>query len=417
MKDLQFAELVNNAQPISEAGKELINNYRAYVYSNAPTCGVVNAFVNEASKYRFDAGVSEVLDKINAFVNENIISWKLATACENINKNNSTYNYINKIGVQQVEKLLEMNEAEVVSYIKAGSLKGFQYIPEFRNICKQVYRANITEAEAINYKVTNPLSFVLIRENAQYFNVLGKTFKIEDNKVSEAMCDDVTFNNVNKLLEGFTREGEDIVATYNAVHGDNLKFILNENGLDVTNNSTIKEHFDNRTQFLEYANTMSKIMHVNEKMNFMTFVSNVATVMENMSNIVLLDCVKVLNSGDGTICAIVEAKDNVNLSVFRSYKFGTSSKNYDFVSEALNNVVKLTGVDLTPMFEERINNDCNRNDKDAEEIREQLENNKTAQFNIRKKKIAMLAEQYKNDPVRLALLSKISKDLKMLENK
>ena len=49
------------------------------------------------------------------------------------------------------------------------------------------------------------------------------------------------------------------------------------------------------------------------------------------------------------------------------------------------------------------------------EIKEQLEANKEAQYAIRKKKIAMLAEQHKNDPVRLALLNKVAKDLRILE--
>ena len=77
--------------------------------------------------------------------------------------------------------------------------------------------------------------------------------------------------------------------------------------------------------------------------------------------------------------------------------------------------VKLTGIDLTPMYEDRINDDCKKNNAEENEIREQLEANREAQFNIRKKKIAMLAEQYKNDPVRLALLNKVAKDLKSLE--
>ena len=64
MKDLQFAEKLNSTNAISEAGKELLNNYRAYVYSNAPTCAVVNAFVNEAQKYSFDAGVSTILESV-----------------------------------------------------------------------------------------------------------------------------------------------------------------------------------------------------------------------------------------------------------------------------------------------------------------------------------------------------------------
>ena len=162
---------------------------------------------------------------------------------------------------------------------------------------------------------------------------------------------------------------------------------------------------------------VSRTMNVNEKMQFMTLSNNIAKVLENMDNIVLLDCVKVVESSDGTVCAISEAADNVNLTVFRSYKYGTSTKNFDFVAEALNNVVKLTGIDLTSMYEDRINEDCKKNNAEENEIREQLEANKEAQFNIRRKKIAMLAESAKNDPVKLALLNKVAKDLKMLEDR
>ena len=111
----------------------------------------------------------------------------------------------------------------------------------------------------------------------------------------------------------------------------------------------------------------------------------------------------------------IEGKDNVNLTVYRNIKYGTGSYDYQYMVEALNEVIKLTGIDLKSMFEDRINEDMKKLDPQAQEIKEQLEANKEAQFQIRKKKIAMLAEQYKNDPVKIALLSKVAKDLSLLE--
>ena len=116
-------------------------------------------------------------------------------------------------------------------------------------------------------------------------------------------------------------------------------------------------------------------------------------------------------------CAIIEGKNNVNLTVFNSINAGSSVNNYDYMVEALNNVIKVSGVDLKGMYEDRINEDMKKLDPQAQEIKEQLEANKEAQFAIRKKKIAMLAEQFKNDPVRLTLLNKVAKDLAMLEKK
>ena len=71
------------------------------------------------------------------------------------------------IDIEQVQKLLEMKEADVITYIKAGSLKNIQYIPEFRAICKEVYRTQITEAQAPNYSVVNPIGYVHVNENKE----------------------------------------------------------------------------------------------------------------------------------------------------------------------------------------------------------------------------------------------------------
>ena len=421
LKDLDFATKLNSTEAITEAGKEILKGYRAYMYTNAPTCGIVNGFVLEASKCSFDTGLNNILESVKEYINENNISWKLASACESIEANNSKYNYINKIGVEQVKKLLEMNESDVVSYIKAGVLKNIQYIPEFRAVCKEVYKTQITEMQAPNYTVMNPISYVYVNENkAQYFNVLGKTFKIEDNKVSESNCDDKKFARINSLLEGYKRSENGIFVEVQGAHGDKLHFEINENGLTFTRNGfgkEINETFENHIAFQEYCNTLSKIMNMNEKLSFMNLTSSISEVFEAFDNIVSLDNVKVLTTNNNTVCAIIEAKDNVNLTVYRNIKQGTGSYTYDYMVEALNEVVKLTGVDLKTMFEDRINEDMKKLDPQAQEIKEQLEANKEAQYAIRKKKIAMLAEQYKNDPIKIALLNKVAKDLAILENK
>lgn len=419
LKDLNFAEKINSNEAITEAGKDVLKSYRAYCYSNPATCGVVNGFVMEASKLSFDTGLTSILESVNNFIKENNISWKLASACESINCNNSTYNYINKFGVAQVEKLLEMNESDVVSYIKAGSLKNIQYIPEFRQICKEVYKTNITEHQAINYSVINPVSYVLVNESAEskeyYFKVFDKTFKNSNGTISEAVCDDVKFNRINALLEKFTRNGEALELEYQGIHGDAAKFSICENKLTFTKGK-INESFENAAMFNEYVNMVAKAMNINEKINFSQTAALVSEVFENIDYITTCDSVKVLSTNQGTVLAIVEGANNVNLTVFRSYNAGKSSTNFDYVVEALNNVIKLTGVDLKSMYEERINEDMKKLDPEAKEIKEQLEANKEAQVAIRRKKIAMLAEQYKNDPVKIALLSKVAKDLAILEN-
>jgi len=416
LKNLNFAEKINAVEAITEAGKELLSTYRAYVYTNPATCSVVNGFVAEASKYRFDTGLNNILESVTSFIKENNISWKLATACESINANNSTYNYINKFGMQQVEKLLQMNEADVVSYIKAGSLKNIQYIPEVRAICKEVYKQNVTEAQAVNYSVINPICYVLEQGNEMIFKVLNKTFSLKDGKVEECVnVDNADFARINSLLENFGREGDNLVLKYSNGRDVETKFILKENEIEFTRGSKIDEKFEDKVKFTEYCNMLSKTMQMNEKLSFMNIASVVSEVFEHINDIYKLDNVKVLNSNNGTLCAIIEGKDNVNLTVFHNINRGTSSQNYEYVVEALNQVIKLTGIDLKGMYESRINEDCKKSSPEKQAIEKELAESKSAQYEIRKKKIAMLAEQYRNDPVKMALLNKIAKDLSILE--
>ena len=417
LKDLNFAEKINESNAVTDPGKEVLSKYRGFCYNNAPTCTVVNNFIREASNFSFDTGLMSILESVMSFIGENKISWKLASACESILNNNSHYNYIAKVGVEQVGKLLEMNENEVVSYIKAGALKGVQYIPEFRNICKEIYKTHVCEKATPNYTVQTPVSFIFVEGEKQYFQVLGKTFIFENGKVNEAVCNDVEFVTVNKMLENFKSiNGVGLVLEYRSSYNDGCSFVVNENKVEVKKGENVVESFDNKDNFMEYANNVSKILPINEKMRWMNTTSMVATILENSENICGLDCTKVVRTSDGSLFAITEAENNVNLTVFANHVHGTSTSNYDFVVEALNNVTSLTGIDLKSEYTERITEDCKKqNPEEVEEINEALKESKKAQISERRKQIAILAEKYKNDPARITLLNSLASELSLLD--
>lgn len=414
LKDLNFTEIINGTQAVTEAGKDMLNNYRGYVYSNPVSCTVVNNFVREASNFGFDTGLSTILESVTNFINENNISWKLATACESIDANTGTYGYLAKVGIDRVAKLLEMKESDVVSYIKAGALKSIQFIPEFRNICKEVYKTTIVEQHTPAYSVTNPMSYVVNENNVQYFKVLGKTYEMKEGKVNESNYNEAKFNEINALLENFKREDQKIFLEYTSTMHDKCQFTFENNKLTFTKGQIV-ESFETPAAFMEYSNMVTKAMPIHEKMNFMKVSNAVAKVFEGIENVVVLDCTKILSTSTGTLCSLTEAQDNCNLTVFRSYNAGTSVNNYDYVIEALQNVTRISGVDLKHLYEERINEDCKKQDPEGtKEIKEQLEASKEAQIADRKKKIAMLAEQYKNDPAKITLLNSLARELSLL---
>lgn len=419
LKNLNFAGKINECEAVTEAGKEMIKNYKGYLFTNPTTCGVVNSFVKEAQKYSFDTGLTSILESVLSFINENKVSWRLATACESISNNNSSFNYIAQTGVEQVEKLLEMEEKDVVSYIKGGCLKGVQYIPEFRAICKDVYKTTITETYAPNYTVTNPVSYVYENENAKYINVLSKTYKIADDKVVEAVCDDVKFNRINMLLEAF--KNVDTKLVYEYANGRNTYtftiYESDEKSMINISCGDINESFETPVAFSEYCDTLSRTMMMNEKLQFMTITSAVNEVFEASDNVMLLDNVKIVESANGSTSAILEAKDNVNLTVFKSINFGSSCRSYDYVAEALKDLTKVSGIDIKHLYENRINEDVKKQDPEGyKNIQEELAASKEAKMELRKKKIAMLAEANKNNPAILAVLNKAARDLAMLED-
>ncbi len=420
LKDLNFAGKLNECEAVTEAGKDMVKNYKGYLFTNPVTCGLVNGFVREAQKYSFDTGLSSILESVSGFIKENNISWKLATACESIESNPSTYNYIAKTGIETVGKLLEMNENDVKAYIKAGALKSIQYIPEFRAVCKEVYNSTIVETYAPNYKVNNPISFVYETEGARYFNVCNKTYKIADGNVSEAVCDDVTFKRINMLLEAFSFADGKMVYEWNAgVKKYTVTISESEDNKSIitfSNNKELNESFEDIVSFNEFCDNLSRTMVMNEKLNFMKITSAIGEVYAVSENVMVLDNVKILESANGSTCAIIEAENNVNLTVVKSIHFGSSCQNYDYVAEALKQVTRVSGIDLKVMYENRINEDVKKSNPDEyTNIQEELKASKEAQMDIRKKKIAMLAEAHKNDPAIIAVLNKAARDLALLD--
>lgn len=425
LKDLDFGKIINSGEALTEAGKEILTNYRGYMYSNPATCGIVNGFCMEASKYTFDSGLSSILEQVNEFIKKSPISWKLASACESIMNNNSTYSYINKLGVGQVEKLLEMQEQDVVSYIKAGSLKSIQYIPEFRQICKEVYKTTVCEHQAVNYMAKHPISYCIVEKeaNKHIFNAFGKTYIIEGAEIKETKCDDKTYNEVNALLEMFSADETGMWVEYNTMRGETMRFTIVEgkdgakDHLDISKNGKVTESFEEPAKFMEHANMISRPMMTNEKVRFMTACAQVNKVFEGFAHIMMCDNVKCVTTNTNAKLVIIEGKENVFVDCIHSTNTGAWSKSYEYVAEALNDVVKASGIDLKPMYEERINEDVKKMNPEAQAMEQELKESQKAQYDIRKKKIALLAEQYKNDPIKLALLNKVAKDLKILENK
>lgn len=421
IKGLEFADKVNMNEAITESGKSFLKAYRGYLYTNPASYSLVNGFIAEASQYKYDNGVASILEAVLKYVVENKISWKIASACEVIESSTDPYSYISKEGCKIAEKLLEMKESEVIQYIKAGALKSIQYIPEFRNICKEVYGTmHVDEVRTQQYSLTTPISYVLVSEGETWFAVNGLSYCIKEGKVENKMCEDQTFNTINYLLPNFNKVNEELVFSWCPTFGDKaFTFIIGENKIQLKKENIVDETFNNTTDFKVYADNFSTTLFGGVRTNFMTIVENVAKVQEGFDNICEVDNVKVLECVDGSVATIIESENNIGVTWNRATGAATNTmKAYDFMHEALDDVKLMTNVNLRESYEGRINEDLKKEDPESyAKINEQLQANKDAKIEARREKIQQLAEAYKNDPTKIAILSSLSKELAMLENK
>lgn len=406
IKDLDFAAKLNAAEPMTESAQDVVKRYRGYLYTNPCSCALVNNFIREARQYGYDKGMAKILESVASFVAENKISWKLASACESISNDNSTYSYIAKIGIGKVEQLLEMNENDVVAYIKAGALKNVKYIPEFREICKDVYRSTINESETtVKYEMSTPFSYRHVTESGEnVISILGKAYSISESKVAAVDCNDEKFVRINAHLSQFTQANESIEYKFGE-----YKFSINEGKLTLTKGDKQLEVFESSTDFLKYCDQLSRVMPFNQR-QFMVISGAVAEVLEAYDDILSIDCARVYKNTNGTVSAIIEAKDNV-IAIANGEVVDAP-----FMVEALDAVKKNCGVDLKVVYESRINEDVKKgNPEEYAAIQEELQRSKDAQAEIRYQKIERLAEAYKDDPATIAVLNRLSKELRILE--
>ena len=279
---------------------------------------------------------------------------------------------------------------------------------------------HVDEVRTQQYSLINPLSYAIVNENETWFCVNGLTYCIKEGKVENKMCEDQTFNTINYLLPNFEKVDESLVFTWTPNFGEKpFTFVLAESGIQLKKDGIVDESFNNTVDFKVYCDNLSTTMFGATKTNFMNIVANVATVQEGMDNICEVDNAKILECADGSIATIVEAKENVALTWNRSAQVKCNEcQNFEYMHEALDQIKSLTNINLRENYQARIDEDLKKEDPYSyAQIQEQLRANKDAKIESRRMKIRQLAESYKNDPTKIAILSTLSKELAMLENK
>ena len=421
LTEIDFSMRLTEAFAMTKTGESLLNKYRQHMLNNPSTCSIINSFIAEARGCTYDDGVKSVLDDICQIIDENRVSWQLATACEAVNANMSSYNYLNRNAAAQVEKLLEQNEEDVVKYIKAGALKNVMFCESFRNIVNSVYSDRqliITE----DYEKFTPVSMFEENNGKNYFEVLGKVYSIQGSEISEASAAEVSgdFVAVSRILESkfasFDANTETFTANIPMANGASATYTIKEEdgckkckrekkdkdgkcveAIEFKNEGQIREH--NRMVVGATGRATQSVMA--------EALEGIAKVYENFDKLTLLDNVKIITSKNDKFVVIENKENALAFSVLSNHS--SAWKVNTNIVEALDFIKKRTALSLNKEFTKNIDEQIKKTEADnAAQIRESIENDA---IQARKNKVADLIVKFKDDPARLAVLSKIAESL------
>jgi hypothetical protein len=404
--ELEFGSIIGESQAQTATGESLLNSYKSHCMSNESTCALVNNFIKEASKLTYDNGVVAVLEQVVDFVNSNKTRWQIASACESIQAQQTSYNVLNLNAAKQAEKLVDLNEDEAIKYIKAGAFKNIMFCEAFRSIAKSVFKNQpMIEANA-DYTAIHPISIVEKNGEDLYFEVAGGLYKLnEEKEVSVASWDEVsnTFKNVTSILESNLAKCCD----------ETLIFTVNKHEYHINEaNKVVKVSGDNRKtltveQLREDSRLMINATNPRFKNEIARVLECVAQVCENYDRIVSLDNTSIIESKNDKFI-LVECGGNVFATLLKSTHNPQWTIN-EGAMKAVDFIKSKTRIDLTEKLNKAIKENIAKTSEEEQQLMEQELENKEIQDV--KDRISALTEKYKDDPAKLAVLASLSESL------
>ena len=406
LAELDFQSILGESMAQTQTGAELLSKYNSYLLVNEASCALVNSFVKEAAQHTYDNGVNEALTQVADYIADNKASWALATACESINADTRSHNYINRNAAKQVEKLLEMDETNVVKYVKNGALKNVMFCEAFRNIAKQIFKETPMVEAAADYVVKTPVSFVESVGDGLCFAVEGKIYKIDDDKnITESNSNEVsnTFRTISTILESSntTIDGHSI----NVIAGNATYTIFEENKVVREGKEmTVAELREHNRLVLMTANPRFK----NQLAGLL---EGIALIAENYGRIANMDNVAIYSTKNDKFI-VIEGSDRLYVSLLASNRHPQWTINENAV-DALSFIKAKTNVNISERYSEMVQNHIEEvSEKEQETIKQEL---KEAEMQSYRERIEALTEKFKNDPTKLAVLSSIAQELATAE--
>ncbi len=407
LAELDFCALLAEANANTATGSTLINKYRNYCSENIVNCAVINSFIGEAKRQTYDAGVLKVLESLADFINSRQISWQIASVCESIKNDKNPKNYLARNAASQAEQLLEMEESDVIKYIKAGALKNVQYVEQFRNITKAVLKESLKfVSEDAEYSVTTPISYVAQTEDGNYFRVLGKTYLIKNgSEISESVYKDNKFEYINALLESefVTLKDDDTLS----INYDGIEYLISEQGLCSRKSKTGTLCLETAT-LREYNQAALNTVLPSIRAQKAAMLETIALISENYDSIVHVDCASIYQTNDDKFL-VIEGEEKFFAQLISSNHATSRWSINESAVDTVQFIKEKTHVNLASRYENKINENIMQVESDKKE--QLLESIKQSEAQAVAKRIDALTEKYKNNPAMLNVIANIAAEL------
>jgi hypothetical protein len=314
--------------------------------------------------------------------------------------------------VEQVLPMLEMKEDEIVSYIKSGALKNVMYVEQFRGIAKSIYKEQPIVEYSEQYMVEHPISMIAESEGSYYFTAGGFFFKTNEDGIYEADGREVSsdFHIVKNMLESGVCKYADNTITMQVL---DRTYSLFEQDEQVKCTITLEDKVTEYTvdQLRENNNYFIQATPANLKAHRAAILEGFAKVYENYKSIAILNNVSIISNNNDRFL-LIENNGHAYARILQTNHSQPWEVKGD-IAKVVESVKKYTHINVTKLYEQSIEHAVTETEKnEKQQIKENLEKSEIEQ---RKEKIRELTERFKDDPVRLEMLSRVAADLAALD--
>jgi hypothetical protein len=263
----------------------------------------------------------------------------------------------------------------------------------------------MVEATA-DYVVSHPVSFFESVGDGICFVVAGNLFKIDDDKnITEGNWNEVsnTFRTINTILESSCSE----VDGYNvSVIAGNATYVISEE------NKVVREGKEmNVAELREHNRLVLMTANPRHRNQLAGILEGIALIAENYSHIANMDNVGIYETKNDRFL-VIEGADKLYATLLMSNRHPQWTINENAV-DALSFIKAKTNVNISENYSELVKNHLERvSESEKENIKQEIHEQKV---NTYKERIEMLTEKFKNDPTKLAVLSKIAQELNSVE--